>query len=63
MDEKKCPHHSRNALWCDGNPIALNYASDILPGDKANIAYATVYPFCMFMRVIIAQVLVMMWLG
>ena len=45
------------------NPIALNYATDILPGDKANIAYATVYPLCMFMRVIIAQVLVMMWLG
>lgn len=45
------------------NPIALNYVGDILPGDKANIAYASVYPLCMFLRVIIAQVIVMMCLG
>jgi AspT/YidE/YbjL antiporter-like protein len=45
------------------NPIALNYVGDILPGDKANIAYASVYPLCMFLRVIIAQVIVMICLG
>ena len=45
------------------NPIALNYVNDTLPGDKASVAYATVYPLCMFLRVIIAQVIVMLWLG
>ena len=41
------------------NPIALNYLNDTLPGDKASVSYATVYPLCMFIRVIIAQVIVM----
>ena len=44
------------------NPIALDYVNDSLPGDKASIAYATVYPLCMFLRVIIAQIIVMMWI-
>ena len=39
------------------NPMALNYANDTLPGDNPSVAYATVYPLCMFLRVIIAQVL------
>lgn len=41
------------------NPMALNYANDTIPGDNPSVAYATVYPLCMFMRVIIAQVLLM----
>lgn len=41
------------------NPMALNYANDIIPGDNPSVSYATVYPFCMFLRVIIAQVLLM----
>ena len=45
------------------NPIALNYVNDTLPGDKASVAYATVYPLCMFLRVIIAQLIVMFWVG
>lgn len=45
------------------NPIALNYVNDTLPGDKASVAYATVYPLAMFLRVIIAQVFVMVWCG
>ena len=43
------------------NPIALNYVNDTPPGDKASVAYATVYPLCMFLRVIIAQLIVMFW--
>lgn len=43
------------------NPIALNFVNDSLPGDKASVAYATVYPLAMFLRVIIAQVIVMWW--
>lgn len=41
------------------NPMALNYANDIIPGDNPSVAYATVYPLSMFLRVIIAQVLLM----
>lgn len=44
------------------NPMALNYANDTLPGDNPSVAYATVYPLCMFLRVIIAQVLLMFFL-
>lgn len=40
------------------NPMALNYANDIVPGDYATVSYATVYPFSMFCRVIIAQLLI-----
>lgn len=43
------------------NPIALNYVNDTMPGDKASVAYATVYPLSMFLRVIIAQIIVMWW--
>ena len=41
------------------NPMALSYANDTIPGDKPSVAYATVYPLCMFLRVIIAQVMLM----
>ncbi|EJX08917.1 potassium uptake protein TrkA [gut metagenome] len=41
------------------NPMALNYANDTLPGDHPSVAYATVYPLSMFVRVILAQVLLM----
>lgn len=39
------------------NPMALTYANEIIPGDNPSVAYATVYPLSMFLRVIIAQVL------
>lgn len=45
------------------NPMALTYANDTLPGDHPSVAYATVYPLCMFLRVIIAQVLLMIFLS
>ena len=45
------------------NPIALGYVNDTLKGDKASLAYAAVYPLAMFLRVIIAQILVMLWCG
>ncbi len=41
------------------NPMALGYANDTVKGETSNISYATVYPLGMFIRVIIAQVLVM----
>ena len=45
------------------NPMALNYVNDTIPGDNPSVAYATVYPLCMFLRVIIAQVLLMFLLN
>ncbi|WP_321332213.1 putative transporter [uncultured Bacteroides sp.] len=41
------------------NPMALNYANDTIPGDNPSVAYATVYPLSMFLRVIIAQVILL----
>ena len=45
------------------NPMALNYANDTIPGDNPSVAYATVYPLCMFLRVIIAQITLMFLLN
>lgn len=44
------------------NPMALNYANDTLPGDNASVAYATVYPLGMFVRVVLSQILVLVFL-
>lgn len=41
------------------NPMALGYANDTMKDETSNISYATVYPLGMFVRVIIAQILVM----
>ena len=41
------------------NPMALSYANDNIPGDRAAVAYTSVYPLGMFIRVIIAQVIIM----
>lgn len=41
------------------NPMALGYANDTSKDESSNISYATVYPLGMFIRVIIAQILVM----
>jgi len=45
------------------NPMALNYANDTIPGDHPSLAYATVYPLCMFLRVIIAQLILMIFMS
>ena len=44
------------------NPMALNYANENIEGEHASVAYATVYPLSMFMRVILAQVILMLFL-
>ena len=44
------------------NPMALNYANDTIEGDNPSVSYATVYPLCMFLRVIIIQVMLMIFL-
>ena len=44
------------------NPMALNYANDTIEGDNPSVAYATVYPVCMFLRVVIVQLVLMLML-
>lgn len=44
------------------NPMALTYANDSVKGDEAAVAYASVYPLSMFTRVVIAQLLVLLFL-
>ncbi len=41
------------------NPMALTYATDSIEGDTAAVSYTSVYPLGMFVRVVIAQVIVM----
>lgn len=41
------------------NPIALNYVNSTLDGDETAVAYATVYPVSMFVRIISIQLLLM----
>lgn len=43
------------------NPMALGYANDNCKGDTASISYASVYPIGMFVRVVIAQMLIMLF--
>lgn len=45
------------------NPMALTYANDTIPGDNPSVAYATVYPLCMFLRVILVQIILMFFLN
>lgn len=42
------------------NPMALDYAISAYRTDRASVAYTTVYPLCMFARVIIAQVIILL---
>ena len=44
------------------NPMALGYADDTIEGDHPSVAYATVYPVCMFLRVVVIQLMLMVLL-
>lgn len=44
------------------NPMAMNYSNDVLSSERPSLAYATVYPLSMFMRVILAQVILLIFL-
>lgn len=44
------------------NPIALNYANSTTEGDEPAVAYATVYPISIFLRVISAQIIILAFL-
>lgn len=42
------------------DPPALAYSNSICGNDQASVAYSTVYPLIMFLRVLVAQVMVLM---
>ena len=50
-------------MLCGGmaNPIALNYANTTVEGDEPSVAYATVYPGCIFLRVFLAQIVMLIF--
>ncbi|MDR0750790.1 MAG: putative transporter [Tannerellaceae bacterium] len=43
------------------NPMALNYANTTVEGDEPSVSYATVYPLSMFLRVITAQLMILLF--
>ena len=43
------------------NPMALSYANTTVDGDEPSVSYATVYPLSMFIRVISAQLVLMVF--
>jgi uncharacterized transporter YbjL len=49
-------------MLCGGmaNPIALNYANSTVESDEPAVAYATVYPISIFLRVISAQIIMLL---
>lgn len=44
-------------ILCGGmaNPMALGYAHDAAQSETPSVSYATVYPLCMFVRVLVVQ--------
>ncbi|MDH6305011.1 AspT/YidE/YbjL antiporter-like protein [Parabacteroides sp. PF5-5] len=43
------------------NPMALNYANNTVDNDDPSVSYATVYPLSMFLRVITAQLMILLF--
>lgn len=64
LHSKKYDYGTICGILCGSmaNPMALTYANDTIKGDAASISYATVYPLCMFMRVIVAQIVLLLFL-
>lgn len=58
----KTSYASNVGMLCGAmaNPIALNYALSTVEDDEPSVAYATVYPAGMFLRVISAQLIILL---
>lgn len=61
LKTKKFDFGSICGLLCGAmaNPMALSYANETIKGDRAAVAYTSVYPLGMFIRVVIAQIIIM----
>lgn len=59
----KVEYGSNVGMLCGimANPIALNYALSTVDDDEPSVAYATVYPVGIFLRVISAQLLMLLF--
>ena len=42
------------------NPMALDYVTDITGSERGAVAYTTVYPLCMFARIIAVQIIIVL---
>lgn len=60
----KIDYGSLSGMLCGSmaNPMALNHVNATVEGDNPSVAYATVYPLSMFIRVILAQLILMLFL-
>ena len=58
----KTSYASNVGMLCGAmaNPIALNYALSTVDDDEPSVSYATVYPVGMFLRVITAQMIMLL---
>ena len=54
-------HNVGMLCGCMTNPIALDYANTTVEGDEPSVAYATVYPLSTFLRIITAQLVIMLF--
>lgn len=45
------------------NPMALNYSNESLESDVPSAGYATVYPFSMFARLVIVQIVILIFMS
>jgi len=61
---KKMDYPTVSGMLCGSmaNPMALNYANTTVEGDEPSVSYATVYPLCMFVRVILAQLILLIFM-
>ncbi|MDR1918529.1 MAG: putative transporter [Tannerellaceae bacterium] len=59
----KTPYAENVGMLCGSmaNPMALSYANTTVEGDEPSVSYATVYPLSMFLRIITAQLLIMLF--
>ena len=60
----KTSYASNIGMLCGAmaNPIALNYALSTVENDEPSVAYATVYPVEMFLHVITAQMIMLLYI-
>jgi AspT/YidE/YbjL antiporter-like protein len=61
---KKMSYPTVSGMLCGSmaNPMALNYANTVVESDEPSVSYATVYPLCMFVRVILAQLILLIFM-
>lgn len=60
----KCDFGTTCGMLCGAmtNPMALNYTADSVKGEQSLVAYTTVYPLAMFIRVVLTQIILMLFL-